>query len=121
MDFFPLSVDFEEKLYAVGRIPGSFMRREGKASEQATIASRQIDRPMRPLFPKDLRNDVSIVCTVMGNDYDNSPQVTALNGASIAVAISDIPFNYTDCRRRRWSGRRRVRAEPDAGAARRRA
>ena len=95
VDFFPLSVDFEEKLYAVGRIPGSFMRREGKASEQATIASRQIDRPMRPLFPKDLRNDVSIVCTVMGNDYDNSPQVTALNGASIAVAISDIPFNYT--------------------------
>ena len=94
VDFFPLSVDFEEKLYAVGRIPGSFMRREGKASEQATIASRQIDRPMRPLFPKDLRNDVSIVCTVMGNDYDNSPQVTALNGASIAVAISDIPFNY---------------------------
>ena len=95
VDFFPLSVEFEEKLYAVGRIPGSFMRREGKASEQATIASRQIDRPMRPLFPKDLRNDVSIVCTVMGNDYDNSPQVTALNGASIAVAISDIPFNYT--------------------------
>ena len=95
IDFFPLSVDFEEKLYAVGRIPGSFMRREGKASEQATIASRQIDRPMRPLFPKDLRNDVSIVCTVMGNDYDNSPQVTGLNGASIAVAISDIPFDHT--------------------------
>ena len=95
IDFFPLSVDFEEKLYAVGRIPGSFQRREGRPSEQAILASRQIDRPMRPLFPKDLRNDVSIVCTVMGNDYDNSPEVTALNGASIAVAISDIPFKHT--------------------------
>ena len=70
IDFFPLSVDFEERLYSVGRIPGSFMRREGRPSEKAILASRQIDRPMRPLFPKDLRNDVSIVCTVLENDYD---------------------------------------------------
>ena len=94
IDFFPLSVDFEERLYSVGRIPGSFMRREGRPSEKAILASRQIDRPMRPLFPKDLRNDVSIVCTVLENDYDNSPEVVALLGASIAVSISDIPFDY---------------------------
>lgn len=94
IDFFPLSVDFEERLYAVGRIPGSFMRREGRPSEKAILSSRQIDRPMRPLFPKDLRNDVSIVCTVMQTDYDNSPEVVALLGASIAVSISDIPFDY---------------------------
>ncbi len=94
IDFFPLSVDFEERLYAVGRFPGSFMRREGRPSERAILASRQIDRPMRPLFPKDLRNDVSIVCTVLENDYDNAPEVAALLGASIAVSISDIPFDY---------------------------
>lgn len=94
IDFFPLSVDFEERLYAVGRIPGSFMRREGRPSEKAILASRQIDRPMRPLFPKDLRNDVSIVCTVLENDFDNSPEIAALLGASIAVSISDIPFDY---------------------------
>lgn len=93
IDFFPLSVDFEERLYAVGRIPGSFMRREGRPSEQAILASRQIDRPMRPLFPKDMRNDVSIVCTVLENDYDNVPEIAAMLGASIAVSISDIPFN----------------------------
>lgn len=94
IDFFPLSVDFEERLYAVGRIPGSFMRREGRPSERAILASRQIDRPMRPLFPKDLRNDVSIVCTVLENDFDNSPEIAALLGASIAVSISDIPFDH---------------------------
>jgi polyribonucleotide nucleotidyltransferase len=94
IDFFPLSVDFEEKLYAVGRIPGSFLRRESRPSEKAILASRQIDRPMRPLFPKDLRNDVSIVCTVLGNDGDNEPEVASLIGASIAVSISDIPFDY---------------------------
>lgn len=94
IDFFPLSVDFEERLYAVGRIPGSFQRREGRPSERAILASRQIDRPMRPLFPKDLRNDVSIVCTVLQTDYDNSPEVVSLLGASIAVSISDIPFDY---------------------------
>ena len=93
IDFFPLSVDFEEKLYAVGKIPGSFLKREGRPSEKAILASRVIDRPMRPLFPKDMRNDVCIVCTVMSVDMDNSPEIAAMNGASIAVAISDIPWN----------------------------
>ena len=81
-------------MYAVGKIPGGFNKREGKASENAVLTDRVIDRPMRPLFPKDLRNDVSIVCTVLENDYDNSPEVVALLGASIAVSISDIPFDY---------------------------
>jgi polyribonucleotide nucleotidyltransferase len=93
VDFFPLSVDFEEKLYAVGRIPGSFMRREGRPSLPAVLAARLIDRPMRPLFPSDLRNDVVISCTVMSVDRDCSPEVTAMIGASAMVAISDIPWN----------------------------
>ena len=93
VDFFPLSVDFEEKLYAVGRIPGSFMRREGRPSLPAVLASRLIDRPMRPLFPSDLRNDVCITCTVMSLDRDCSPEVTAMIGASAMVAMSDIPWN----------------------------
>ncbi|MBR6523895.1 MAG: polyribonucleotide nucleotidyltransferase [Clostridia bacterium] len=93
IDFFPLSVDFEEKLYAVGKIPGSFMKREGKPSEKAILASRAIDRPLRPLFPKDLRNDVSIVSTVMSVEQDNSPEIAAMLGAAIAIEISDIPFN----------------------------
>ena len=93
VDFFPLSVDFEEKLYAVGRIPGSFMRREGRPSLPAVLASRLIDRPMRPLFPSDLRNDVCITCTVMSLDRDCSPEVTAMIGASAMVALSDIPWN----------------------------
>ena len=93
VDFFPLSVDFEEKLYAVGRIPGSFLRREGRPSLPAVLASRLIDRPMRPLFPSDLRNDVVITCTVMSVDRDCSPEVTAMIGASAMVAISDIPWN----------------------------
>ncbi|HWP80607.1 MAG TPA: polyribonucleotide nucleotidyltransferase [Candidatus Acidoferrum sp.] len=93
IDFFPLSVDFEEKLYAAGKIPGSFMKREGRPSEKAILASRVIDRPMRPLFPKDMRNDVCIVCTVLSSDQDFLPEIVAMNGASIAVAISDIPWN----------------------------
>ncbi|MBQ2896747.1 MAG: polyribonucleotide nucleotidyltransferase [Clostridia bacterium] len=93
VDFFPLSVDYEEKLYSVGKIPGSFIKREGKPSEAAILASRCIDRPMRPLFPKDLRNDVSIVTTVMSVEQDNSPEIAAMVGAATAVAISDIPFN----------------------------
>ena len=93
VDFFPLSVDFEEKLYAAGRIPGSFMRREGRPSLPAVLASRLIDRPMRPLFPSDLRNDVCITCTVMSLDRDCSPEITAMIGASAMVAISDIPWN----------------------------
>ena len=93
VDFFPLSVDFEEKLYAVGRIPGSFMRREGRPSLPAVLASRLIDRPMRPLFPYDFRNDVSVMCTVMAVDHDCSPEIAALIGTSAALAISDIPWN----------------------------
>ncbi len=93
VDYFPLSVDFNEKLYAVGRIPGSFMRREGKPSLNAVLASRLIDRPMRPLFPYDLRNDVIIACEVLSVDYDCSPEITAMIGASAAVSISDVPFN----------------------------
>ena len=92
VDFFPLSVDFEEKLYAVGRIPGSFMRREGRPSLPAVLASRLIDRPMRPLFPSDFRNDVCITCTVMSVDYDCSPEVAAMIGASACVSYSEIPF-----------------------------
>ncbi len=93
IDYFPLSVDFEEKLYAVGRIPGGYTRREGKASDRGILASRMIDRPMRPLFPSDLRNDVVITCTVMSMDYDCSPEIAAMIGASAAVSISDVPFN----------------------------
>ena len=93
IDYFPLSVDFNEKLYAVGRIPGSFMRREGKPSLPAVLASRLIDRPMRPLFPTDLRNDVVIACEVLSVDRDCSPEITAMIGTSAAVSISDVPFN----------------------------
>ena len=97
IDFFPLSVDYEEKLYSVGKIPGSFIKREGRPTEAAILASRCIDRPMRPLFPKDLRNDVSIVTTVMSVEQDNSPEIAAMIGAATAVAISDIPFNGPVC------------------------
>ncbi|MCC8129143.1 MAG: polyribonucleotide nucleotidyltransferase [Clostridiales bacterium] len=93
VDFFPLSVDFEEKLYAVGRIPGSFMRREGRPSLPAVLASRCIDRPIRPLFPHDFRNDVAITCTVLSVDRDCSPEVAATIGTSAALSISDIPWN----------------------------
>ena len=92
IDFLPLSVDFEEKLYSVGKIPGSFLKREGRPSEKAVLASRVIDRPVRPLFPKDLRNDVSVVCTVMSVDPDCSPEIAAMMGTSIALSISDIPW-----------------------------
>ena len=93
VDFFPLSVDYEEKLYAVGKIPGSFQRREGRPSEKAILTSRVIDRPIRPLFPKDMRNDVSVVCTVMSVDPDCPPETTAMIGASIAISISEIPWD----------------------------
>ena len=92
IDFFPLSVDYEEKLYAVGKIPGSFQKREGKPSDKAILVSRAIDRPLRPLFPKDFRNDVVVVATVLSVDQDNSPEVAAMIGASAALSISDIPF-----------------------------
>ena len=93
IDFFPLSVDFEEKLYAVGRTPGSFNRREGRPGEKGILTSRVIDRPIRPLFPYDFRNDVSVMCTVMAVDHDCSPEIAALIGTSAALAISDIPWN----------------------------
>ena len=93
IDFFPLSVDFEEKMYAVGRIPGSFNRREGRPGEKGILTSRVIDRPIRPLFPYDFRNDVSVMCTVMAVDHDSSPEIAALIGTSAALAISDIPWN----------------------------
>ena len=93
IDFFPLSVDFEEKMYAVGRIPGSFNRREGRPGEKGILTSRVIDRPIRPLFPYDFRNDVSVMCTVMAVDHDCSPEIAALIGTSAALAISDIPWN----------------------------
>ena len=92
VDFFPLSVDYEEKMYSVGRLPGSYTRREGRASEKAILASRCIDRPIRPLFPKDMRNDCSVVATVMSVDPDCSPEVTAAIGVSAAIAISDVPW-----------------------------
>ena len=93
IDFLPLSVDFEERMYAAGKIPGGYFRREGKPSEKAILTSRVIDRPVRPLFPKDLRNDVALTLTVMSVDQDCSPEITAMLGASIALSISDIPWN----------------------------
>ncbi len=93
IDFFPLGVDYEEKLYSVGRIPGSYNRREGRPSEKAILVARAIDRFMRPLFPKDFRNDVCISCTVLSVEPDNSPEIAAMIGSSIAVSISEIPFN----------------------------
>ena len=92
IDFFPLSVDYEEKLYAVGKIPGGFIKREGKPADKAILTSRAIDRPIRPLFPKDFRNDVCVVATVLSVEPDNSPEVCAMIGASAALSISDIPF-----------------------------
>ncbi|MER2149037.1 MAG: polyribonucleotide nucleotidyltransferase, partial [Ruminococcus sp.] len=93
VDFFPLSVDYEEKMYSVGRIPGSYLKREGRPTEHAILTSRVIDRPIRPLFDKSMRNDVSIVCTVMSVDPDCQPEIVAMIGASIAISISDIPWN----------------------------
>ena len=92
IDFFPLSVDYEEKLYAVGKIPGSYTKREGKPSDKAILTSRAIDRPLRPLFPKDFRNDVCVVATVLSVEQDNQPEICAMIGASAALSISDIPF-----------------------------
>ena len=93
IDFLPLSIDFEERLYSVGRIPGSYLKREGRPSEKAILTSRVIDRPIRPLFPKDLRNDIAISLLVLSVDHDCSPEITAMIGASVALSISDIPWN----------------------------
>ncbi|MBR4033779.1 MAG: polyribonucleotide nucleotidyltransferase, partial [Clostridia bacterium] len=93
IDFLPLSVDLEERMYSAGKIPGGYLKREGKPSEKAVLTSRVIDRPVRPLFPKDLRNDVALTLTVMSVDPDCEPEVVAMIGASIALSISDIPWN----------------------------
>ncbi|MBQ5337181.1 MAG: polyribonucleotide nucleotidyltransferase, partial [Oscillospiraceae bacterium] len=93
VDFFPLSVDYEERLYSVGRIPGSFTKREGKPSEKAILTSRVVDRPIRPLFPKDMRNDVSVVMTVLAVEPDNLPEIVGMIATSVAISISDIPWN----------------------------
>ena len=93
IDFLPLSVDYDERMYAAGKIPGGYLKREGKPSEKAILTSRVIDRPIRPLFPKDLRNDVALTLTVMSVDPDCSPEIAAMIGASAAVSVSNIPFN----------------------------
>jgi len=93
VDFFPLSIEYEERLYAVGKIPGGFIKREGKPSEKSVLNARAIDRPLRPLFPKGYRNDVQVVCTVVSVEQDNSPDILAINGASLALCLSSIPFN----------------------------
>jgi polyribonucleotide nucleotidyltransferase len=93
IDYFPLSVDYEERMYSVGKIPGGFKKREGRPTDTAVLTSRLIDRPIRPLFPKDLRNEVGLVCTVLSVEQDNQPEVASILGASIAISISDVPFN----------------------------
>lgn len=93
IDFFPLSVDYEEKMYAVGKIPGGFIKREGRPSEKAILTARLIDRPLRPLFPEGYRNDVQVVATALSVDQDNQPDIVAMVGSSIALSISDIPFD----------------------------
>src|SRR5690554_824023 len=93
IDFFPLTVDYEERMYSVGKIPGGFIKREGRPTEKAILAARLTDRPLRPLFPQGFRNAVHVVATVMSMDQDNPPEIAAINGASIALSISDIPFD----------------------------
>ena len=92
VDFLPLTIDYEERLYAVGKIPGGFIKREGKPSEKATLSARVIDRPLRPLFPDGFRNDVQVIATILSVDQDNAPDIVAINGASCALCISDIPL-----------------------------
>ena len=111
IDFFPLSVEYEEKMYAVGKIPGGFNKREGKASEHAILTSRVIDRPMRPLFPKDYRNDVTLVNMVMSVDPECNPEIPAMLGSSIATCISDIPFDGPDVYKRQVSLRSNGRVD----------
>ena len=117
VDFFPLNVEYEEKLYAAGRIPGSFMRREGRPGERAILTSRVVDRPMRPLFPKEMRNDVCITMTVMSLDPDCSPEIAGMIGASLVTAVSEHPVERPHRRRSGGPGGRRDRPEPHAGAA----
>src|ERR1700694_1114166 len=95
IDFFPLTVDYEERMYAAGKIPGGFIKREGRPSEKATLTARLIDRPIRPLFPEGFRNDIHIICTVLSVDPEVDPDVVAMIGAGAALAVSDIPFEHT--------------------------
>ncbi len=106
LGFFPLTVNYEERLYAVGKIPGGFIKREGRPSEKAILASRLIDRPIRPLFPEGYRNDVQVVTTVMSVDQDCSTEMAAMIGASTALSVSDIPFRRSDRRCDRRTGER---------------
>ena len=105
-DFFPLTVNYEERLYAVGKIPGGFIKREGRPSEKAVLASRLIDRPIRPLFPEGFRNEVQVITTVLSVDQDCSPEIAAMIGASTALSISDIPFDGPIARSDRRTGER---------------
>ena len=117
-DFFPLTVDVEEKMYAAGKIPGGFFKREGRATERATLTARMIDRPIRPLWPKGFRNEVQVICTVLSADLVTPHDILCINGASAALMISPLPFQGPDRRRPRRTRRRRVRPQPDARAAR---
>jgi polyribonucleotide nucleotidyltransferase len=112
INFFPLTVEFEERLYAAGRIPGSFFRREGKPSEQAILMSRLIDRPLRPLFPKGMRNEVQVIVTAIATDGQNLMDPLAIIAASAALHVSNIPWNGPDCRYHDRLCRWRVRRQP---------
>ena len=118
-DFFPLTIDVEERMYAAGKIPGGFFKREGKASERATLTARMIDRPIRPLWPKGFRNEVQVICTVLSADMIHGHDVLCINGASAALAISPLPFLGPGRRRSRRADRRRARRQPDAAGGRR--
>ena len=112
IDYFPLTIEFEERMYSVGRIPGSFNRREGKPSERGILNSRIIDRPMRPLFDEELRNDTVVTCTVLANDYDNPVEIVASLGASIAIACSDVPVERPRGHHQRCPPERQVYHQP---------
>ncbi len=118
IDFFPLTVDYREYTYAGGRIPGGFIKREGRPSEKEILTSRQIDRPIRPLFPDGFRNETQVIALVFSADKENDPDVVAINAAAAAVALSDIPFRRHGCRSARGPRERRVRGEPHLFRAR---
>ncbi len=116
-DFFPLTVNYQEKTFAAGKIPGGFFKREGRPSEKETLTSRLIDRPIRPLFAPGFLNETQVVCTVLCHDLENDPDIVALVGASAALTISGIPFLGPDRRRARRLYRRPVRAQPDSSTS----
>ena len=118
LDFFPLTVEFEERMYAAGKIPGGFIKREARASEAATLAARLTDRPIRPLFPEGYKDDIQLVITVLSTDQENEPDVLGTIAASAALTISEIPFARPGRRRAHRPHRRRVRRQPDLQPAR---